>query len=116
MPYISTYSGTKAYIHQFTNSLKSELLAMGMSGIEVLALIIGNVESATNKHKASNNSTSRDCAVSSLDRVGCRRYLTFTDLTIAFQVSALQLMPTAVVQWVLSGEMEKRRQAELRDQ
>jgi len=56
VPYITTYSGTKGYIHSFTLALKAEMSAEGYSpdkrstkGVEVKGCIIGNTQSGGNK-------------------------------------------------------------------
>ncbi|RMY79408.1 hypothetical protein D0863_00010 [Hortaea werneckii] len=56
VPYITTYSGTKGYIHSFTKALKAEMAAEGFApdkrstkGVEVKGYIIGNTQSGGNK-------------------------------------------------------------------
>ncbi|KAK5173341.1 uncharacterized protein LTR77_002022 [Saxophila tyrrhenica] len=45
VPYITTYSATKAYVHTLTESLKNEMVAERVEGVDVVGFVVGNVES-----------------------------------------------------------------------
>lgn len=70
-PYLTTYSATKAYIHNFSVSLKQEMIAEDTSDVDVMGFIIGNTETTGNPHDMPwFTLKARHCADSCLDRVG----------------------------------------------
>lgn len=111
-PYITTYIGTKGLIHQWTHALKTELLAEGMQGIEVLGVMIGNVKSAGNSYKLPGSLNARQCAAACLGRVGCGSTLTYAYWFDALQGTCASLMPESTLNKFLIGEMGKRVQLE----
>ncbi len=72
MPYVTVYSGTKAYDMTWSNALTSELAAEGHD-IETLGVIIASTKSAGNAGAQLGFAvpTSRQMASAALDRVGC---------------------------------------------
>jgi len=81
VPYITTYSGTKAHMHVLSMALQSELKAQRIHDVEVMGVLIGNTATAGNKtHMAGGTITAGECAKGMLDRVGCE-YSTALQLT-----------------------------------
>jgi 17beta-estradiol 17-dehydrogenase / very-long-chain 3-oxoacyl-CoA reductase len=53
LPYIATYTATKAYIHTLTRALRAELESDGSDDVEVLGNLIGGT--ATSRNEAKDN-------------------------------------------------------------
>jgi short-subunit dehydrogenase len=74
-PYLTIYSGSKAYIQAWSRSLSAEMIAEGFD-VEVLGLVVGEVQA---QHTTSNGGpfkpSSRAFARSALHKVGCGRAL-----------------------------------------
>lgn len=73
VPYITAYSGTKAYVHVLTLALRSELQAQKVEDVEVMCILIGNTTTAGNTTQVDGGTITADqCAKGMLDRVGCK--------------------------------------------
>ena len=85
VPYLSTYSGTKAHMHVLSMALNTELKAQGVQGVEVMGVVIGNTATAGNKtHMEGGTITAEECAKGMLDRVGCESLVFHRLLAISF--------------------------------
>lgn len=72
VPYLTTYSGTKAHMHVLSMALRGELKAQGVRDVEVMGIVIGNTATTGNKtHMAGGTITADECAKGMLNRVGC---------------------------------------------
>lgn len=110
-----TYTSCKAYIHNFSTSLKNELTADHIDNVDVLGLIIGNVTSAGNTHKMAWTITAEECAVGCLDKVGSPNSLVFSHWKHAMQTWPLKFLPERMIRNLVADEMRKRRAAEMKE-
>lgn len=85
VPYLSTYSGTKAHMHALSTALRSELKAQGVRDVEAMGIVIGNTATAGNRtHMEGGTITAEECAKGMLDRVGCESLVLHRLLAIPF--------------------------------
>ncbi|KAK3715247.1 hypothetical protein LTR37_007214 [Vermiconidia calcicola] len=112
VPYIVTYSGTKAYIHTFSKALKAEMVTEGLN-VNVIGYIVGSVETASNPHIMPLNTGSRETAASCLDRVSDGSdALLWAHWKHPILTLFTLLLPTAFANKYLGAEMKKRAQSE----
>lgn len=117
VPYIATYTATKAYVHNLTMALKAELFADGLAldtkftkGIEVQAYIIGNTMSSQNKfHIPFMTTTSRDCARGCLARVGSGKALEYSSWKVMVQTEAMMMFPERMMMKIMAPQMQMRK-------
>jgi 17beta-estradiol 17-dehydrogenase / very-long-chain 3-oxoacyl-CoA reductase len=104
-PYLATYSGGKAFITAFSNSLARE-----DETVEAISLITGSVHSATNtKPVGFMRPDSATYAKSILSAVGCGELTMFPYWPHAVQAYLFSLMPRKM----LEGAMKKALQKEM---
>ncbi|EME80481.1 uncharacterized protein MYCFIDRAFT_30822 [Pseudocercospora fijiensis CIRAD86] len=113
VPYLATYTASKAFVHTFTEALKTELLAEKVNNVETMGFVIGNTDSNTNKEKIPFLTvTSRECAKACLDRIGCGRTLVVPHWKHMLQVWIGDCMPEAMKRKVMGDEMRARMERE----
>ncbi|KAH9825418.1 putative steroid dehydrogenase 4 [Teratosphaeria destructans] len=120
-PYITTYTATKAYIHNFTEGLRRELLAEGFQpvlrpevrGIEVMGLVIGNVLSRSNKEEMPYFTISAGaCARGALRRVGSGKALECVSWRQALLFWVMQCLPARTLDGITVDTMRRRVELE----
>lgn len=114
LPYIATYTATKAYIHTFTRALRAELECDGFHNVEVIGSIIG--DTATSRNEAADNGLkvpAASCAKGMLAKVGCGETLVAPDLRHWFTGLIVQSLPDGVGRKIMFSEMRKRRAEEV---
>lgn len=113
-PYLAVYCGTKAYVHNFTQSIKYEMMSEGTPDVDVWGFIIGNTETTGNPHKMPFFTLSaRHCADSCLDRVGKGGGpVVWSHWRHAFQYNMMMLMPKSLIEKEMFKELRKRAEAE----
>ena len=113
VPYLTTYSAAKAYVHIFTSALKNEMVAEEIDNIEVMGCLIGNVSSAGNTHRMPFTTiSSRECATNCLDRVGSSEALVWSSWKHALQFGFASLLPASQIRKYMAAEMRKRMEDE----
>lgn len=113
LPYIATYTATKAYIHTFTRALRAELECDGFHNVEVIGSVIG--DTATSRNEAADNGLkvpAASCAKGMLAKVGCGETLVAPDLRHWFTGLIVQSLPDGVGRKIMFSEMRKRRAEE----
>lgn len=116
-PYLSVYSGSKAYNKVWSRSLAAEMKAEGHN-IEVICILIGMVSTAgLPKETSLWIPTSRQMAKSSLNVVGCGRYEVWPYWPHALQLKVITSLPKQVMEIVLIGTIKKEaaREAESKE-
>jgi short-subunit dehydrogenase len=114
LPYIATYTSTKAYIHTFTRALRAELECDGFHDVEVMGSIIG--DTASSRNEAANNGLkvpASSCAKGMLAKVGCGETLVAPDLRHWLTGSLVLSLPDGVGRKIMLPELRKRRQEEI---
>lgn len=97
LPYFTTYSATKSFNYNFSQGLKTEMMAEGHD-VEVLGIIVGNVMSGRNKdHIAGFTCTSRQLANEALQRVGCGEANVWGWYRHALQWRLMSMVPQAIM-------------------
>ena len=112
VPYIVTYTSSKAYIHTFSGALKAEMVAEGIDNVDVMGLLIGSVSTAGNTHKIAFTITSKECAAGSSDRVGSDDALVFPQWKHDFQTQSAQVLPEKLLRRMVAGQMRDRAEYE----
>lgn len=113
LPYLTVYSGSKAFNMIFSAALKAEIRAHGHD-VEVLGLLVGNTISAGNTaHMPFITVSARELAKGGLDRVGCGKAVVWAHWRHALSFLPLSLIPEGVGEGIGITEMKKRRQIEL---
>lgn len=107
-PYVSLYSGSKAFNKAWSRSLDLEMRAE-RNDVEVKLILVGMVSSGSAARELSFFTTSsRRMARDSLDKVGCRESVVWGYWPHALQAHALSCLPT----WLLEREVLKVALAE----
>ena len=124
MPYIATYTSTKAYVHTFTRALRAELECDGFGsdriggGVEVIGSLI--FDTATSRNEAKDGGlgfmkvTARDCARGMLGKVGCGETLVAPDWRHWVTAGVVRCLPEGVARRAMFGELRGRRAEELK--
>lgn len=115
IPYILTYTGTKAYVHNMTEGLRAEFVADRVGEIEALGILIGNTTSAGNRSWMVGTISSEQCARGMLAKVGCGRSLVAPHWVPWIMGNLLNVFPSGVGLLIVAGEMRKRRALELEE-
>lgn len=114
LPYIATYTATKAYIHTFTQSLRAELQSDRFYNIEVMGSLIG--DTATSRNEAADNGlkvSAAACAKGMLAKVGCGETLVAPDWRHWLTGTIVTSFPESVRRKMMSTELRKRRKEEI---
>lgn len=105
-PYMTVYSGAKGFNMAWGRALQMELNAEGQN-ISVMGVVVGNVQSATNKSVGNLfTPTSRVMAKAVLDRVGCGKPVVIAYLPHALQLSPLGWLPEVIVQRFITAAIK----------
>jgi 17beta-estradiol 17-dehydrogenase / very-long-chain 3-oxoacyl-CoA reductase len=113
LPYIATYTATKAYIHTFTRALRAELECDGFHDVEVIGSLIG--DTSTSRNDAAENImkvSAASCARGMLAKAGCGETLVAPDLRHWVTGLIVQSLPDGVGRKIMFSEMRKRREEE----
>ncbi|MCJ1468481.1 hypothetical protein MMC07_007110 [Pseudocyphellaria aurata] len=103
IPYLTVYSGAKAFLMSWGKALQIELNAEGHD-ISVMGVVVGNAQSAANRSDATLfTPTSLVMAKAILDRVGCGKSIVVAYLPHALQIYPLGWLPEVVVQRILTN-------------
>jgi 17beta-estradiol 17-dehydrogenase / very-long-chain 3-oxoacyl-CoA reductase len=115
LPYIATYTSTKAYIHTFTRALRAEVEGAGFGNdVEVMGSLIFDTATSRNDSKRNLMTVSaRDCARGMLAKVGCGETLVAPDWRHWLTANVVLLLPEGVCRRVMGGELRKRREEEV---
>jgi 17beta-estradiol 17-dehydrogenase / very-long-chain 3-oxoacyl-CoA reductase len=114
LPYIATYTSTKAYIHTFTRALRAELECDGFHDVEVMGSLIG--DTATSRNDAAENImkvSAASCAKGMLAKAGCGETLVAPDLRHWITGLIVENLPEGVGRKIMFPEMRKRREEEV---
>lgn len=115
MPYLSVYTGTKAFISAWSNGLGMEFEAEGVQ-IEVLACLSGTTQSNQNRTKESvTNPSARTFARASLRMVGGSRTVGTAWWMHAVLRGSMALFPASISKWAIIGFMRPMRGKMLSD-
>lgn len=111
LPYLATYSSSKAFNYCFSQSLKAEMAAEGHS-IEVLGIVVANVISGSNKvDQKGFTCTSLQMAKEALGRVGCGKANVWGWYRHALQGNLMMMLPEFVVQPMMISVMKQQMAA-----
>ena len=104
VPYLSIYSGTKGFIHAFTNALAIELAAEG-NDIEVLEILVASVQTQQNQTDKATLFVpdAKTMARASLDRVGKGSGSSAPYWPHALQQWGMWAMPSALTNKMVAG-------------
>lgn len=117
MPYIVTYTATKAYIHTFTRALRAELECEGVENIEVMGSLIGDTSSSRNTSVGgAMKPSANDCAKGMLAKVGCGETLVAPDWRHWATSLIIMVLPDSVARKLLGPEMKRRKEEEAKGQ
>lgn len=113
MPYLSVYSGTKAYILAWSQALTREMI-FEESGVQVLGLVVGGVTDATHDRKPGTLFTprARTFVSAALGKVGCGKGVVTPYWPHALQMLLFGLMPGNWRSRVLLNAVASRKKAE----
>ena len=112
LPFLTTYSCSKAFNYTFSECLRAEMRAAAHD-VEVLGIIIGNVKSASNKVVYRGvTCSSLELAREALSRVGCGRANVWAWWRHALQWGALAWVPDGVLEGQLIKALIARKAAE----
>lgn len=115
MPYIATYTSTKAYIHTFTLALRAELECEGIQGVEVMGSLIGDTTSSRNTTADNGMKVpAADCAKGMLAKAGCGETLVAPDWRHWATSLVILMLPESVGRKLLGPEMKRRREGEMK--
>lgn len=110
IPYLATYSGSKAFNHAFTKALQTELREGEHTDIEVMGFVIGNVLTAGNpSNMPLITMTAKACAKGCLAKVGSGNALELAGWPHAFQHYVFGLIPDRFGRPALVNEMMRRK-------
>ncbi|KAK4539596.1 hypothetical protein LTR36_010532 [Oleoguttula mirabilis] len=117
IPYIATYTATKAYVHTLTMALKAEMLAEGLApdkkftkGVEVQCYIIGNTLSAQNTTDIPYlTQDARACARGCLAKVGSGKTLEYPSWRVAVSSGFMKILPEGLLMKAMVGQMRERK-------
>ena len=124
MPYIATYTATKAYVHTFTRALRAEVECDGFGsereggggGVEVMGSLI--FDTATSRNEAKEGGlglmkvTAQACARGMLGKVGCGETLVAPDWRHWVTANVVLCLPEGVARRVMFPELRARREEE----
>lgn len=115
MPYIATYTATKAYVHTFTRALRAELECDGVCDVEVMGSLIGDTTSSRNTSADNGMKVpAADCAKGMLAKVGCGETLVAPDWRHWATSLVIVGLPDSVARKMLAPEMRRRREEEMK--
>ncbi|KAF7191386.1 Very-long-chain 3-oxoacyl-CoA reductase 1 [Pseudocercospora fuligena] len=98
LPYLSVYSGTKAYVKGWSSSLNAEMKADGHD-IEIMCLLVAAVGTDYSpRPETLFEPNARNLAKSALNIVGCNRSVVFPYWPHALQASFFQALPRAIAE------------------
>ena len=113
VPYIATYSATKAYIHALSVALKFEMKSQGTPDIEVMGFMIGNTRTTGNPHDMPFFTLeARECASSCLDRVGKGGTVVWSHWKHALQYNITNMIPARIIEPMLLANLRERLESE----
>ena len=119
LPYIATYTSTKAYVHTFTRSLRAEVECTGFGvggergGVEVMGSLIFDTATSRNDSKANIMTVSpQACARGMLAKVGCGETLVAPDWRHWVTANLVLCLPEGMARRVMYPELRKRREEE----
>lgn len=116
IPYLATYSGTKAFIRQFSKTLRVEMIATGHEEVEVMSVVAAKVQSGGMKtERGWAVPSSRDFARSTLHKVGRGRAEVTPWWGQSLQLWSMGLLPNWTREKILVdvGKQEKREVEEV---
>jgi len=116
IPYLTTYSGTKAFIRQFSKTLRLELVATGHEEVEVMSVVAAKVQSGGMKTETGwAVPSSRDFARATLHKVGRGRAEITPWWGQSVQLWVMGLLPDWIREKSLVdiGKQEKRAMEEV---
>ncbi|KXS97642.1 hypothetical protein AC579_1169 [Pseudocercospora musae] len=112
LPYLSVYSGTKAYVKGWSSSLHAEMRADGHD-IEIMCLLVAAVGTDYSpRPETLFEPNTRTLAKSALDIVGCGRSSVFPYWPHALQASFFQALPRVIAE---AAVIERGKQERLLD-
>jgi 17beta-estradiol 17-dehydrogenase / very-long-chain 3-oxoacyl-CoA reductase len=116
LPFVATYSSSKAANHAFSAALANEMICAG-ANVEVIGLIVGDVVSAGNKWATVGWTTisSEQMAKDIIARVGCGVPALIGNWRHALQGEGLNCTPRFLAEWVKRQAMIQRRAQEDKD-
>ncbi|KAM0721428.1 hypothetical protein Q7P37_002352 [Cladosporium fusiforme] len=115
MPYIATYTATKAYIHTFTLALRAEMEIEGVRDVEVMGSLIGDTTSSRNTTSDNGMKVpANDCAKGMLAKVGCGETLVAPDWRHWITSLVIFWLPEGVGRRLIAPEMRRRREEEMK--
>lgn len=110
-PWMSMYSGSKAFNMSWSKSLAMEMQGEGHP-VEVLGIIIGVVTSVAHRKRPSTffMPTSRAMASAALDKVGCGKMEVVGYFPHALQLALFSILPEWLMRKAMTGALlaEKR--------
>lgn len=110
-PYLSVYSGGKAFVISWARSLKAEMAAEKVR-IEVLAVNVGQTQNQGFKETGFFTPTSRRMAGACLDKVGCGKDLVFAYWPHEVQLVGIRALPAWAREMLLVGVSTGRKAEE----
>jgi 17beta-estradiol 17-dehydrogenase / very-long-chain 3-oxoacyl-CoA reductase len=115
LPYIATYTSTKAYVHTFTRALRAEIECTGFGNdIEVMGSLIFDTATSRNDSKGNLMTvTAQACAKGMLAKVGCGETLVAPDWRHWVTANVVLCLPERVARMVMYPELRKRREEEV---
>lgn len=109
IPFLATYSGTKAFNLRFSEAVKCEMLAAN-ADVEVLGLLVGNTLSNTNTTAVQGfTCSSRDLAKHALNKVGCGKAVVWAWWRHAVQGAFVALLPHQISESAITNMMKGRK-------
>jgi 17beta-estradiol 17-dehydrogenase / very-long-chain 3-oxoacyl-CoA reductase len=109
MPYLSVYSGTKAYITAWSRALTAEMQAEKRN-VEVLGIVVGSVQTDSNSYPLSIfHPPVERFARATLNRVGCGKASVYGYMPHALQAMTLDYLPESAVRNLIIKTIVGRR-------
>jgi len=117
VPYLSVYSGTKAYLLAWSGGLQREIWSQGLD-IEALAIVVGQVTNVSHYKEPTSFflPNAETMARAALARVGCGKLTVTGYWTHALQVFLVQLMPEVLATRFIVDGTKNARANEIRKQ
>lgn len=114
-PYVAIYGGAKAFVASFSTAIGLEAMAEGWP-IEVIAIIPGLVRTGSHKVPIAWGTPSAEVyARAALDRVGCGHLVVYGYWRHAVQFGLFDMLPTKLMQLILTKEMKSKRDSQGKD-